>query len=99
MAVFPIPHHHWQILRAVKRSRKPPTGRELRLSPTRNTKDGTFLNGLVQAGLLTRVTGTDKEPFVATYSLTELGQHAAEYGECDFPSTPTPPTPPTKRAK
>ena len=26
------------------------------------------------------------DPFAATYSLTELGQRAAEYGEADFPA-------------
>ncbi|MCE9560783.1 MAG: hypothetical protein K8U57_01885 [Planctomycetes bacterium] len=85
MAVFPVSHAQWQILRAVKRSRKPAVGRELRLTPTRATKDGTFLTELVKTGLLTRVTGTERDPFAATYSLTELGKHAAEYGECELP--------------
>jgi len=88
VAVLPILHHQWQVLRAVKRSRKPPTGRELRLAPTRQTKDGSFLTDMVTTGLLTRVTGTENEPFVATYSLTELGIHAAEYGECESPARP-----------
>ncbi|MCE9563087.1 MAG: MarR family winged helix-turn-helix transcriptional regulator [Planctomycetes bacterium] len=86
MPVLPVTHNQWQVLRAVKRSRKPPLGRELRLSPTRGTKDGTFLTNMVRLGLLTRVSGSDKDPFEATYSLTESGKHAAEYGECDFPS-------------
>jgi hypothetical protein len=80
-----VTHFQWQVLRAVKRSRKPPTGRELRLSPTRGTKDGTFLNVLVQLGLLDRLSGSEKDPFAATYAITERGKHAAEYGECDFP--------------
>jgi hypothetical protein len=83
--VFPVSHAHWQILRAVKRSRKPANGRELRLAPTRATKDGSFLTDLVETGLLTRVSGTESEPFEGTYSLTELGKHAAEYGECEMP--------------
>ncbi|MBA4186378.1 MAG: hypothetical protein C0467_00010 [Planctomycetaceae bacterium] len=86
MPVLPVTHNQWQVLRAVKRSRKPPIGRELRLSPTRGTKDGSFLTGMVRLGLLSRISGTEKEPFEATYALTETGKHAAEYGECDFPS-------------
>lgn len=86
MPVLPVTHNQWQVLRAVKRSRKPPTGRDLRLSPTRGTKDGTFLTVMVRLGLLDRLTGTEKEPFEATYALTESGKHAAEYGECEFPS-------------
>jgi hypothetical protein len=85
MAILPITHNQWQVLRAVKRSRKPPLGRELRLTPTRKTKDGSFLTTLVQMGLLTRTSGTEKDPFAATYALTELGKYAAEYGECEFP--------------
>jgi hypothetical protein len=84
--VLPINHTQWQVLRAIKRSRKPLTGRELRLNPTRGTKDGAFLTEMVQKGLLKRATGTEKQPFDATYALTELGQHAAEYGEADYPS-------------
>jgi hypothetical protein len=86
MPVLPVTHNQWQVLRAVKRSRKPPLGRELRLSPTRGTKDGSFLTNMVRLGLLERPTGTEKDPFEATYALTERGKHAAEYGECDFPS-------------
>ncbi len=86
MPVFPVTHFQWQVLRAVKRSRKPLVGRDLRLSPTRGTKDGSFLTALVELGLLARNGGSDKNPFEATYSLTELGKHAAEYGECEFPA-------------
>jgi hypothetical protein len=53
--------------------------------PSRRTKDGSFLTDLVEQGLLTRATGTVAAPFEATYTLTERGEHAAEYGECDFP--------------
>src|SRR5437763_149243 len=83
--VLPVSHNQWQVLRAVKRNRKPITGRELRLNPTRNTKDGSFLTHMVRIGLLRRASGTERDPFAATYELTELGKHAAEFGECDFP--------------
>jgi hypothetical protein len=84
MPLFPITHFQWQVLRAVKRNRKPVLGRELRLSPTRGTKDGEFLNTLAFLGLITRLEGTEDRPFEAIYSLTELGKHAAEYGECEM---------------
>ena len=90
MALLPVAHFEWQVLRAVRRSRKPPAGRTLRLAPTRRTRDGAFLTNLVELGLLKRVTGTPDAPFDATYALTELGEHAAEYGECDRPLLPRP---------
>ena len=72
-----------------------PLGRELRPSPTRATKDGTFLDEMVKAGLLAAigksepVDGTgEPEPFRTRYTLTALGRHAAEYGEYDRPYTP-----------
>jgi hypothetical protein len=86
MPVFPVTHFQWQVLRAVKRSRKSPTGRELRLAPTRSTKDGKFLTTLIELGLLIRVDGTEKNPFDATYALSDLGKHAAEFGECEIPA-------------
>lgn len=77
--------HDWQILRTAVRSPEPPTGRQLRIVPNRRTKDGSFLADLVAAGLL-RVVTPDADPFAATYALTPLGEHAAEYGEyeCDL---------------
>lgn len=84
MPLFPITHFQWQVLRAVKRNRKPILGRDLRLSPTRGTKDGAFLNVLVFLGLLDRVEGVEDKPFEAIYTLSELGKHAAEYGECEM---------------
>jgi len=77
-------HFTWQVLRAVRRSRKPPTGRDLRLVPSPRTRDGTFLSELVTDGLLARVTGNEDAPFEATYSLTEKGKNAAEYGEYEY---------------
>jgi hypothetical protein len=100
MLVLPITHFTWQVLRTVKRSKTPPTGRVLRLVPTRRTKDGTFLTELVELGLLTCVTGTADAPFEASYALTERGEHAAEFGECERPvrARPTEPVP-TKPSK
>ena len=91
--MLPVRHSDWQILRAAKRSRKPLTGRELRIVPTRHTKDGTFLNDMVKRGLLTRVAGSETAPFEATYALTPLGEHAAEYGECETVRAPAKPVP------
>ncbi len=104
MLVLPITHFTWQVLRTVKRSRTPPTGRVLRLAPSRRTKDGTFLTEMVELGLLTRVTGTADAPFEATYALTERGEHAAEFGECERsvrarPSDPVPTERPSKTVK
>lgn len=84
MPVRPTSHFTWQVLRTAKRSKKPLTGRALRLAPTRNTKDGLFLTALVEEGLLDRLTGSEDEPFDATYALTEKGKHAAEYGEYEY---------------
>ncbi|QJW95337.1 hypothetical protein [Frigoriglobus tundricola] len=84
MPVRPTTHFTWQVLRTVKRSTTPPTGRTLRIAPTVSTKDGAFLTVLVEEGLLKRVTGTADAPFEATYALTALGEHAAEYGEYEY---------------
>lgn len=84
MPVRPTSHFTWQVLRTVKRSKKAPTGRALRLVPSRKTKDGSFLTTLVEEGLLERITGGADAPFEATYALTDKGQHAAEYGEYEY---------------
>lgn len=84
MPVRPTSHFTWQVLRTVKRSKKPPTGKQLRLVPTRKTKDGSFLNALVEEGLLARASGSGEAPFEATYTLTKRGEHAAEYGEYEY---------------
>lgn len=103
MPILPVSHFTWQCLRAVKRSKTPPIGRMLRLVPSRRTKDGAFLIEMVEQGLLTRVSGTEESPFDATYSLTPVGEHAAEFGECEMPIKPrTPETTksvPPKRTK
>ena len=78
---------------ATKRSKKPSTGRQLRLNRSRYTKDGSFLTALVDAGLLARVTGSADAPFEATYALTERGQQAAEYGEYEYELKPRPSEP------
>ena len=102
MPRFSVPHFEWQVLRAVKRSPQPPTGRELRLVMSRRTKDGTFLTTLVWRGLLAYAAGGAADPFAATYTLTPLGERAAEYGECDLPLEfmgPKPPPPPAPKAR
>jgi hypothetical protein len=93
MVTLPVSHFTWQVLRTVLRSKKPPTGRELRLAPTRTSKDGTFLDKLVKDGLLqvvsvdplpkdaTRQEGQKPVQFRTRYKLTEKGKYAAEYGE------------------
>lgn len=91
--VYPVNHFTWQVLRTLKRSRKPLTGKELRVSPTRHSQDGTFLDELVEDGLL-EVVGVEPLPPGATgsearqpvqfrtrYKLTEKGIYAAEFGE------------------
>jgi hypothetical protein len=91
-----LPHAHWQVLRAVLRAEaagQAPLGRDLRLTPTRKTKDGAFLDDLVSEGLLAAAgkpqSGDGQpEPFRRRYRLTALGRHAAEYGEYDRPYTP-----------
>ena len=93
MPVRPTSHFTWQVLRTTKRSKKPLTGRQLRLNRSRKTKDGSFLTALVEAGLLARVTGAADAPFEATYALTEKGRHAAEYGEYEYELPPRPPEP------
>lgn len=100
MAVRATSHFTWQVLRTVKRSKKPPTGRALRVVPSRKTKDGSFLSALVEDGLLARVTGAADAPFEATYALTEKGKHAAEYGEyeCEPTRAPDPTAAPTSKA-
>jgi len=76
----------------MKRKRKPVPGRELRIAPTRATKDGTFLDELVERGLIEVAAGkvpaaeeSSRVPpqFLRLYRLTKLGEHAAEYGECE----------------
>ena len=104
MPVMPVAHFTWQVLRTVKRSKKPLTGRALRIVPSRRTKDGTFLTEMVEQGLLTRASGTADAPFEATYALTEQGTFAAEYGECEMqvrarPAKPTPAPKPAKKGK
>ena len=84
--LLPLRHHDWQVLRAIARSRRPVPGRSLRLNMARSTKDGTFLEELVRAGLLAAEPLRDPDPadppaFRMAYTLTPLGKHAAEFGE------------------
>lgn len=73
--------HDWKLLRMLVRAKgKPLTGRQLRHTPTAKTRTGAFLGRLVDTGLLA-VAAPGPDPFAATYALTPLGRHAAEYGE------------------
>ena len=73
-------HHDWRVLRRVARGKgKSVSGHELRMEMSRKTKDGTFLNALVDQGLLV-VSVANADPFEAKYSLTDLGKQAAEHG-------------------
>ena len=74
----------WQQLRFVLRAGRPAYGSELRLVPTRQTKDGTFLTDLVRRGLLEPVGRMAGDPWATTYQLTAVGRYAAEYGEFEF---------------
>ena len=76
---LPLSTTDWQVLRFALRSGTA-TGRELRIWPSRRTKDGTFLQEFVDKGLLRVVTPND-DPFKATYAITPEGEYAAEHGE------------------
>jgi hypothetical protein len=107
--LFPITHFEWQLLRHLVRAEATgvhPLGRELRVCPTRRTKDGTFLDDLVERGLIAvaakapalppRATPAEQaEPaqFRTRYRLTDRGRHAAEYGEYERPYAPAGPAP------
>lgn len=88
----------WQRLRLLARNKnKPLSGAVLRVAKARRTKDGTFLDELVERGLLEVVApappvapkyrGGAVEPaqYRTTYKLTALGLHAAEHGEHERP--------------
>jgi hypothetical protein len=104
----PLSREIWQVLRAILRAGSKGTeGWRLRLNPSRRNKDGSFLTELVSAGLLEdvgpckppaldeQVTEAVHEPgpFHRRYRLTELGKHAAEYGEYEGPSSNEKPLP------
>ena len=79
--LMPMGTFEWQVLRAILRATPNyPNGRQLRLVPSRRTKDGSFLTDIVNRGLI-RVVTKNKDPFEATYALTPLGEYAAEHGE------------------
>ncbi|OWK35774.1 hypothetical protein [Fimbriiglobus ruber] len=74
----------WQQLRFALRAGRPIYGSELRLVPTRRTKDGAFLTDLVRRGLLDPVVRVADDLWATTYQLTAVGRYAAEYGEFEF---------------
>jgi DNA-binding HxlR family transcriptional regulator len=84
----PLSRWTWQALRVLARQGTA-TGRELRHSPSRQSKDGAFLKRLVDAGLVAAFIRMD-DPFASSYRLTALGAHAAEYGEFQSESWRTP---------
>lgn len=104
--IVPLEHHTWQLLRSLVRAEaagKDLTGAELRIAPTRRTKDGTFLDELVRLGLIAVVAKATAAPagasaeeknrptqFRTRYRLTPKGREAAEFGEYDRPYTPEP---------
>lgn len=90
--IVPVSHADWQVLRAALRT-PGISGRNLRVTPSRRTKDGSFLTDLVRSGLLRVIVPAD-DPFQATYVLTPDGEHAAEFGEWDKPFTPSRNSPP-----
>src|SRR3954471_17555878 len=74
--LMPMGTFEWQVLRAILRAGSTyPNGRQLRLVPSRRTKDGSFLTDIVNRGLI-KVVGKNKDPFEATYALTTLGEYA-----------------------
>jgi hypothetical protein len=109
VSIRAVTHFTWQVLRAAARSKKPLTGQELRVTPSRKSKDGTFLDELVTAGLL-EVVGLDPlpvgkpsrepvpVPFRKRYKLTAKGEHAAEFGEYEYELKRPSPAPEVKSA-
>jgi hypothetical protein len=92
--IRPIDHFSWQVLRTLVRAKGPLSGKTLRVSPSRRSYDGTFLDVLVTAGLL-EVARVDPAPelppwkkpgpvqFHTLYRLTARGKEAAEFGQYD----------------
>lgn len=93
-----VPHLEWQVLRAILRHKGPGgcPGTTLRIIPSRRTKNGVHLTALEQDGLIEAagppaplgppvagVADETSEPLRTKWRLTNLGRHAAEYGEYD----------------
>ncbi len=74
--LMPMNAFEWQVLRKVLRDDDGggTLGRELRLIPSRRTKDGSFLMWFVAAGLLRVYAGRMSDPFDARFKLTEVGK-------------------------
>jgi hypothetical protein len=96
--IRPLDHmYEWRLLRALLRADTPLSGLEMRRrEPIRGTKDGTFLDDLVRLGLIEAVGEPEADKpasawskpvpvqFRTRYRLTDLGRHAAEYGEYEW---------------
>lgn len=84
-----VRHRYWQVLRTILRKGGPILGSELRISMSRQLRGGTFLLDLVEAKLVAPELGKpwppSGSPFDRTYTLTELGKQAAEFGEFEGP--------------
>lgn len=92
--IRPIIVADWQVLRTLLRAGEPLPGYQLRLDMSRRTRDGSFLTDLAAMGLVAAVTttalpaprpewmpSTPPAPFLTLYTLTPLGEYAAEHGE------------------
>lgn len=82
----PVNHTTWRMCRFILRGKgKPVPGAQLRLTMSRWSKTGEFLDALVELGIFHR-TGQMQEPkgkpqqFRVCYTLTEIGKQVAEYG-------------------
>ncbi len=93
----------WKVLRNLVRESQV-TGRNLRRhSYSRRTRDGTWLDKLVAAGLI-EYTGEVQETYPAKlpaqhrayFRITSLGKEAAEFGQYEVEYTPPAPVKPTR---
>jgi len=92
--MMPLAHETWQMLRLLARNKNRPLfGRQLRITMSRRTKDGSFLRKLIDEGLIEKTT-YNEDPFKALYRATPKGLQAAEYGEYDKEFKPLPTTEP-----
>lgn len=81
-----LAHENWQRLRFLVRTGER-TGRDIRMTMSRKSRDGSYLTQLLNDGLI-KVVVPAKDRLDATYALTDLGRLAAEHGEYDKPYSP-----------